>query len=360
MRETATVSFRDTQGREQRRALAVAPAFSVAVEPSSQVIPAGKDGASTIRAGVRNEYPGATFGRAQVTAPRGWRIEPSQQRVDFAQHGEEKQLAFRMTPVTGREGRYESKATFEALGKSYDEGFHVVSRDDLDTFYYYQPATQRVSVVDVKIPAGLKVGYVMGAGDNIPAVLQQLGINVGLIPPEKIATEDLSQYGTIVLGIRAYDTQKDVVANNRRLLDFVQAGGTLIVQYNTGPSDFNGGKFTPYPADLSRARVSVEEAPVEILTPQERVFHYPNEITAKDFEGWVQERGLYFMSSWDAHFTALLASHDPGENPQKGGLLMAEYGKGLYIYNGYAFFRQLPAGVPGAVRLYVNLLAAGH
>lgn len=359
-RETATVSFKDSQGREQRRALAVAPAFSVAVEPSSQVLPVGKDGASAIRVGIRNEYPGASFGRAQLLAPRGWQIQPQQQRVDFSQRSEEKQLAFQVTPAAGREGRYETKATLEALGKSYSEGFHVVTRDDLDTFYYYQPATQRVSIVDVKLPAGLNVGYIMGAGDNIPTVLQQLGINVGLIPPEKLASEDLSQYNTIVLGIRAYDTQKDVVANNKRLLDFVQAGGTLMVQYNTGPSDFNGGKFTPYPADLSRARVSVEEAPVDILAPQERVFHYPNEIGAKDFEGWVQERGLYFMSSWDSHFTALLASHDPGESPQKGGLLMAKYGKGLYIYNGYAFFRQLPAGVPGAVRLYVNLLAAGH
>jgi len=359
-RATATVSFKDSQGREQHRALAVAPAFSVAVEPSSQVIPAGKDGTSAIHVGVRNEYPGASFGRAQLTAPRAWRIEPPQQRIDFTQRGEDKLLTFQMMPAAGREGRYETKATLEGLGKSYAEGFHIVTRDDLDTFYYYQPASERVSVVDVKIPAGLKVGYIMGAGDNIPSVLQQLGLNVGLIPPEKLATEDLSQYNTMVLGIRAYDTQKDVVAQNKRLLDFVQAGGTLMVQYNTSPGDFNAGKFPPYTADLSRARVSVEEAPVEILAPQKRVFHYPNEITGKDFDGWVQERGLYFMSSWDGHFVPLLSSHDPGEAAQKGGLLMANYGKGVYIYNGYAFFRQLPAGVPGAVRLYVNLLAAGH
>jgi hypothetical protein len=309
---------------------------------------------------MRNEFPGAANGKAQFTAPKGWRVDPQQQRVEFSQRGEDKQVSFQMMPAAGREGRYEAKASVESQGATYGEGFHIVTRDDLDMFYYYQPATLRVSVVEVKVPNGLKVGYIMGAGDSIPTVLQQLGINVGLIPAEKLKTEDLSQYGTIVVGIRAYDTQKDVVTNNKRLLDFVQAGGTLMVQYNTGPSDFNGGKFTPYPADLSRARVSVEEAPVEILAPQERVFHYPNEISAKDFESWVQERGLYFMSSWDSHFTALLSSHDPGENPQKGGLLMARYGKGLYIYNGYAFFRQLPAGVPGAIRLYVNLLAAGQ
>ena len=181
-----------------------------------------------------------------------------------------------------------------------------------------------------------------------------------MIPAEKLASEDLSKYQTIVLGIRAYDTQKDVVSNNKKLLDFVYAGGTLVVQYDTGVGDFNSGKFTPYSADLSRARVSVEEAPVEILAPQNPVFHYPNTITQADFDGCIQERGLHFMSKWDDRFTPLLSSHDPGEDPQKGGLLMAKYGKGTYIYAAYAFFRQVPAGVPGAVRLYVNLLSAGH
>jgi hypothetical protein len=179
-----------------------------------------------------------------------------------------------------------------------------------------------------------------------------------MIPAEKLATEDLKPYGTIVLGIRAYDTQKDVAANNIKLLDYVSAGGTLIAQYNTGVSDFNTGHFTPYPAQLSRARVSVEDAPVEILAPDDRVFHSPNQITDHDFDGWVQERGLYFMDQWDSNFKPLLACHDPGEQPQKGGWLKAGYGKGTYIYTGYAFFRQLPAGVPGAIRLYVNLLSA--
>ena len=198
----------------------------------------------------------------------------------------------------------------------------------------------------------------MGAGDDIPTVLKQIGMDVAMIPAEKIATEDLKQYGTIVLGIRAYDTQKDVAASNKKLLDYVSAGGTLIVQYNTGVSDFNNGHFTPYPAQLSRARVSVEGTPVEILAPDDSVFHYPNQITDHEFDGWVQERGLYFMDQWDSNYKPLLACHDPGEQLQKGGLLKAQYAKGTYIYTGYAFFRQLPAGVPGAIRLYVNLLTA--
>jgi LmbE family N-acetylglucosaminyl deacetylase len=360
IRTIATVAFKDSEGHEKRRALAVGPAFSVEVKPSSQVIPLGHDGSSPIDVGVKSFYPGAANSHLQLALPTGWRVEPAAQRLELSKVGDSKSSEFHVFPGSPQEGHYGVRAALSALGKSYGEGFSVVTRDDLDTFYYYQPAVQRVSLVDVKVPAGLKIGYVMGAGDDIPTVLEQMGMDVTLIPAEKLASEDLGKYGTIVLGIRAYDTQKEVVANNQRLLNFVSAGGTLIVQYDTGVGDFNAGKFTPYPAQLSRARVSVEDAAVELLAPEERVFHSPNEITEKDFAAWVQERGLYFMGSWDSHFTPLLASHDPGEAAQKGGLLLAKFGKGIYIYTGYAFFRQLPAGVPGAVRLYVNLLAAGH
>jgi hypothetical protein len=205
----------------------------------------------------------------------------------------------------------------------------------------------------------LKVGYIMGAGDEIPTVLSSVGLNINLITPQELAGGDLSRYDTIIVGIRAYDVRTDVREQNRRLLDYANRGGTLIVQYNQSVNVFNDGHYTPYPATLSSARVSVEEMPVEILAPQDPIFSYPNRITAKDFDGWVQERGLYFMSQWDDRFQPLLSSNDPGESPQKGGMLMAHYGKGLYIYSAYAFFRQLPAGVPGAIRLFVNIVSAG-
>jgi hypothetical protein len=189
-------------------------------------------------------------------------------------------------------------------------------------------------------------------------MLEQIGMTVTVISADSLGRDDLNKYDTIVLGIRAYDTQKNLAANNARLLDWVKGGGTLVVQYTTSTADFNAGKFTPYPATLGRGRVSVEEAPVKILTPDNSIFHSPNEITGRDFDGWIQERGLYFMSQWNPKFTPLLESHDPGESEQKGGMLEAAYGKGIYIYTGYAFFRELPAGVPGAVRLYVNMLSA--
>src|SRR6266851_2704731 len=355
-----TVPFIDETGHEQRRTLAVAPAFSVMLEPGTQTIRVEGDPGCIVKVGVSYNLSTPAKGTLRLEVPPNWRVEPSQLPVEFHQRGEKQEFQFKVFPASLKEGRTEIRAVLDSGGTKYSEGYTVVTREDLDTFYYYQPAVQRVSIVDVKVPAGLKVGYVMGAGDDIPTVLQQLGMDVTLIPAEKLGSEDLSRYGTIVLGIRAYDTHKEVAANNKRLLDFVSTGGTLIAQYNTGVGDFNSGHFTPYPTELSRARVSVEEAPVEILAPEDGGFHFPNAITARDFDGWVQERGLYFMGQWDSHFKPLLASHDPGEQPQKGGLLRAQYGKGIYIYTGYAFFRQLPAGVPGAIRLYVNLLSAGH
>jgi len=242
----------------------------------------------------------------------------------------------------------------------YDEGFSEVGRPDIATFYYYQPSIQKISAVKVVLPENLKVGYVEGAGDDILSSLQQLGLDARLISSDELAHGDLNHYGTIILGIRAYDTREDVRKHNQHLLDFVNQGGTLLVQNNFDVDAFNTGKYTPYPAQLSRQRVSVEEAPVEVLAPQDSVFNSPNKISAHDFDGWIQERGVNFMGQWDEKFQPLLASSDPGEQPLKGGLLEAKAGKGTYIYTGYAFFRQLPAGVPGAIRLYVNLLSAGH
>jgi len=352
--------FLDDAGKPQSRPLAIVPAFSVMLEPGTQVISTHNGANSTVTVGVTGNLERPAHGNLRLKLPEGWRSEPEHAGVDIARRGEKKDVEFKVFPSGLHQGRTSISAVLESDGEKYTEGYTLVAREDLGSFYYYQPARQRVSIVDVQAPHDLKVGYIMGAGDEIATVLQQIGMNVTMIPAEKLATEDLSQFATIVLGIRAYDTQKDVVANNKKLLDFVSAGGTLVVQYNTGVGEFNSGKFTPYSADLSRARVSVEEAPVEILKPDDSVFRTPNTISAGDFNGWIQERGLYFMDKWDDHFQPLLASHDPGDDEQKGGLLRAQYGKGTYIYTGYAFFRQVPAGVPGAVRLFVNLLCAGH
>lgn len=358
---TAVVTpFLDEGNARRSRPLAIVPGFSVVLEPGTQVISTHNGSSSKVTVAVTSNLTRAMKGVVRLELPSGWQSEPAQAAVEFARRGEKQEVEFTVHPASLQEGRAEIHAVLEAEDQKYREGYTLVTREDLGSFYYYQPARQGVSIVDVQVPHDLKVGYIMGAGDDIPTVLKQVGMDVTLIPADSLASADLGAYKTIVLGIRAYDTQKDLATNNKKLLDWVSAGGTLVVQYNASVGEFNSGHFTPYPAQMSRARVSVEEAAVEVLAPADGVFHSPNTITARDFDGWVQERGLYFMDQWDEHFKPLLACHDPGEEAQKGGMLRAQYGQGVYIFTGYAFFRQLPAGVPGAVRLYVNLLSAGH
>ncbi len=234
-------------------------------------------------------------------------------------------------------------------------------RPDIGGFFYYQPAVQRTSIVDVKIPPGLKVGYIMGAGDDIPPVLRQIGLDVTLLTPEDVPRRNLQRFGTIVLGIRAYDTRdgrkEEQSAPARLCARWRNAAGA--VQHR--PRDFNAGNYHAVSSESQpRSRYGGSRRPLLCSTRTTKCSIIRTRSRKHDFNGWVQERGLYFMEQWDPQFTPLLASNDPGEPPQKGGLLLAQYGKGYYIYTGYAFFRQLPFGVPGAIRLYVNLLSVGH
>jgi len=341
--------------------LAVVPAFSVIMAPRTRVVPADRTSPTQVTVDIRS-YVAASEASVSLRAPQGWIVSPESVPVRFERSGQEQKFSFKLSPPGGAylAGKIPLRATLEAAGRQYSESFTVVTGEDLGTSYYYQPAVEQLATVEVNVPDGLKIGYIMGAGDDIPTVLRELGLSVEMITPEQLANGGLQRFDTVILGIRAYDTRPDVRQYNRRLLEFVDRGGTLLVQYNTNPEQFNAGNFTPYPAELSHDRVSVEEAPVTLLEPYDRLFRFPNAITEKDFDGWVQERGLYFMDKWDDHYRPLLSCADPGEPAREGGLLRARYGRGTYIYTGYAFFRQLPNGVPGAIRLYVNLLSAGH
>jgi len=358
IRSVARTPMHDSNGEGWSMPLAVVPPISVTTSPTTQIIPAGPSPSAKLSVVVRSTSDRAS-GTARPEVPNGWRVEPQAAVVDFSRSGEQAS-EFKVLPDGAADGRYRVGAVVAANGRDFSEGYSLVTRPDIGGFFYYQRAVQRAAIVAVKSPPSLKVGYIMGAGDDIPAVLRQVGLDVTLLGPSDVEQGDLQRFGTIVLGIRAFDTRDDLKKNNQRLLDYSRDGGTLMVQYNTDVSTFNTGTLTPYPAQLSRNRVAVEEAPVTILDPKSAVFRYPNPIFEHDFDGWVQERGLYFMDKWDDQYTPLLACNDPGEALQKGGLLVAKYGKGYYIYNAYAFFRQLPFGVPGAIRLYVNLLSVGH
>jgi len=358
-RAVAMAKYIDPVSGQGQHELAIAPALSLEFANTSQIVKADSSQSFHVFVRTRSQLTTPANCNLRLAVPAGWSVNPASRPVRLEHEGDVAELEFAVTPKANGEKHYHLQAIADYQSKQLSEGFYVVTRPDLDTFYYYRPASLDVSAVHVNVPPGLRVGYIMGAGDEIPATLKQLGIKVEMIAPSDLKSIDLSRFHTLVMGIRAYDVSTDVRVQNGRLLDFVSGGGTLILQYNSSTGAFNAGHFTPYPATDSNRRVTVEETPVEILEPQNPILNYPNKITPHDFDGWVQERGLNFMSDWDSHFHPLLESHDPGDQPLKGGLLVAQYGKGTYIYSGYAFFRQLPAGVSGAVRLFVNLLSAG-
>ncbi len=217
---------------------------------------------------------------------------------------------------------------------------------------------QKTTGVDVRIALGLKVGYIMGSGDDVPAALEHLGVKVSFLAPADIASGDLSKFDVMLLGVRTYAARPELFTYNNRLLDYVKNGGVLIVQYNTPEFDHNYGPY-PYKMGSNPEEVTDEASRVQILAPSNPIFNTPNRITEKDFSGWVEERGSKWMNTWDARYEALLETHDQDQEPQKGGLLYAKYGKGVYIYNAYAFYRQLPEGVPGAYRIFANMLSLG-
>jgi hypothetical protein len=210
--------------------------------------------------------------------------------------------------------------------------------------------------VDVKTAPGLRVGYVAGTGDDVPETLDQLGVPYELLDTSALATGDLSKYSTILLGIRAYAARSDVKTYNQRLLDYVAQGGVLVVQYNTPEYDNNYGPF-PYTMGRNPEEVSEENAPVAILDPADPMFQSPNRITTADFDGWVEQRGSKFFTTWDPRWKPLIETHDTGQAPQKDAWLVARHGKGLYVYCGLAWYRQLPLAVPGAVRIFANLIS---
>jgi hypothetical protein len=260
--------------------------------------------------------------------------------------------------IENREYRIEAVAT--SGGRTFQEGYDVIEHRDLETRYLYHDASSRVRGVDVKIAPGLKVGYIMGVGDDVPAGIAQLGAQVQLLNAQDLAAADLRQFDAIMTGTRAYAVRDDLRTYNQRLLDYAKNGGNLIVLYNT-PGEFDPNKFAPYPGQLPRnaEEVSEEDSPVAILSPARPELTTPNAITKADFDGWVEQRGSKFFSEWDKAYTPMIETHDQGQAPQKGGWLTASYGQGHYTYFAYAFHRQLPSGVPGAYRLLANLLSLG-
>ena len=358
---------------EKRMELTVVPALSVRSTPEIVIVPtaAGPQATSNstlatstreIRVAVANNAPGAAEADVTLNVPHEWTVTPPSAHVRFERADEASTVRFAVTPggaVTP--GQFELKAVARTGGATFDRGFQVIEYPHIQRRHIYDTAATTLKVIDVRIPQGLSIGYVMGVGDQVPAALEQLGATVRGLTAEDLAYGDLSKFDAIVTGVRAYERRPDLRARNHRLIEYAEAGGTVIVQYNK--FEFNAAQYGPFPAKVSANRVTDEHAPVTVLQPHHPAFTRPNRIADDAWSGWVQERGLYFLGERDARYTDLVELSDPFEfnkGPKRGALVEARVGRGHWVYVGLNLWRQLPAGTDGAYKLLANLVSLGR
>jgi hypothetical protein len=358
---------------EKRMELLVVPRFSVSVTPEIAIVPDGPvstaaaKGAKPVLADrelrviVINGNKGAAKGEVSLALPAGWTATPASAPVTFAREDASETVRFTVRPAAGaKPGQYDVKAVVRDGAESFDQGYQVIEYPHIRRYHLVLPARAAIKLIDVKVAPKLKVGYVMGVGDQVPPAIAQLGAQVDLLDADALAWGNLAQYDAIVTGVRAYERRADLRANNRRLLDYVSNGGTLIVQYNK--TEFNEAQYGPFPARVSSSRETDETAPVEVLVPANPIFTFPNAIGPATWKDWVQERGLYFLGEKDAKYVDLVQLQDPfpaNSGMKRGALVEATVGKGRWIYVGLGLWRQLPAGTDGAYQLLANLISAG-
>jgi LmbE family N-acetylglucosaminyl deacetylase len=334
--------------------LELVPAVTLTPDPQQIMVPAER-AAQPVELLARVRYHGTKPAKVSVGlgAPNGWQVQPIAP-LEFSAAGD-RLIRFSITPsANAAPGAYPLHPFAEIGGTKFITSLEPIPT--LPTRDWSEPADATVHVMNLVVPAHLRIGYIAASNDPIPDTLRQIGIQVDLLDEIALAFEDLSRYDAIVVGIRAYDLRPDLLRSNRRLLDYVQHGGSLVVQYQRDPQWISA---MPYPAMMpdQTSRVTDANSPLRFLAPENPLLNTPNKITLADFEGWEQERGLYFLGTFDSHYQPVLGLKDPGEPEANGALVYAQYGKGVYIYTGLSFFRELPAGVPGAYRLFVNLLS---
>jgi hypothetical protein len=342
---------------EVRRAVAGVPDVSVLLDQELQYAPARVPIERDLRVQLRSASDFAREVRVEMRLPSGLLTDSAVRTVTMPAGGSPLTITYKIRGQLPA-GRHVLDVLATEGGRTFAEGYTTVAYDHITARRMYRPSKVTLEAVDVAATSGLRVGYLTGVSDNSAAALEQLGISVTRLDPALLAQADLRGYSAIVIGPRAYETQPALVANNARLLDYAREGGTLVVQY--GQYEMMQPGIMPYPVTINRPhdRVTVEGAPVTILDSTAAILRAPNRITARDFDGWVQDRSLYMPRTFDPNYLPVLEMSDPGERPIRGALLVASLGKGTYVYTTLAFFRQLPNGVPGAARLFVNLLSA--
>ena len=334
--------------------LVVTPAIGVSVQPEARILPLN---GGPLPVSVTIHAEGAADGTVELKLPAGWHCTPSQAQFHIAAAGNTAPLMFSVTPNSAETGAYSIDAVAQSGGKTYTSGWRSVGYAGLRPYNLYRKAELRTRKVDVKVAPGLRVGYVMGSGDAVPEAIRELGVTPHLLTAADLTSSDLSAFNVIVIGIRAYSVRPDVAAATSRLDQFVRNGGTVIVQYQSG----NFPSLLPISlSGMPPSSVVDETDPVKLLAPSNALLSWPNRISDGDFNGWIEERGHGFPTSWAPEYTALTETADPGQPPQRGGLLVAHQGKGTYIYVAYALYRQLPELVPGSFRILANLLSAGR
>ncbi len=299
-----------------------------------------------------------TSGSISLKAPAGWKVNPANASFTGKKKGDEWSVIFSVTSAITRNETDTIRAFVQVNGKTYNLGIHQIMYEHIPNITYFPSAQAKLVNADLKL-SGKRIGYLPGAGDLVPEAMQQIGYQVSTLTENEILTGNLSVYDAIIVGVRAFNINNRLFLEQPKLLEYVKNGGNMLVQYNT-TSALVTNQVGPYPFRVVNSRVTDENAPVTILDPADPVLNYPNKITSQDFKGWIQERGIYFPTDIDPKYRTVLQMNDPGEQPNKGALLVADYGKGRFVYTSLVFFRELPAGVPGAYRLFVNLISKGH
>ena len=311
---------------------------------------------------VINDAPGPADSVVKLELPPGWTASPDGQPVKFVRSDESQTVRFQVRPAPNTApGEFQVRAVASANGRTFDRGFQVIEYPHIRRYHIYETAETTLKVIDVRTPANLLIGYIMGVGDQVPAAIEQLGAKVEMITADDLAWGNLARFDAIVMGVRAYERRDDLRSNNSRLLEYVFNGGTAIVQYNK--YEFNDAQYGAYPAKVSSNRVTDAAAPVKILAANDPVFTTPNEIGEAAWKNWVQERGLYFLGEKDSRYRDLVQLEDPfpqNPGPKTGALVKAQYGKGRWVYVGLNLWRQLPSGTDGAYQLLANLLSLGR
>jgi len=346
----AVYKYTDQVRGEVYQPLIVAPAVTASIADKAYVF--SGNASKTIQILLKS-FRDKTEGSLSPKVPSGWIIEPQRIEFNLLKKGDEKTVQFTISPSDQAEsGKF--TLSIQSGGQNYNRAHRIIDYDHIPIQNLFPLAEAKIERVELKT-AGKKVGYIAGAGDLIPESLQQIGYQVSTLSESEIMNTDLSQYDAIITGVRAYNVNERLAIMQPKLMEYVNKGGTLLIQYNVN-NPLLVQNIGPYPFKITRDRVTDENAGVRFLEKDHPVLNYPNKITSKDFEGWIQERGLYFLSDADPKYKRILSMNDPGETAKDGSLLVADYGKGRFVYTSLVFFRELPAGIPGAYRLFVNLI----